>query len=331
MKRLSLGCTLTDRTSPLVTGRVAVPGYELDITLAEPREIFAAALNERRFDICEMSMGSHIEETARGNADYIGVPVFLSRAFRHGSVYVRSDLGIEKPCDLQGRRIGVPDYSQTVGIWIRGILRDHYGVDLSGVEWRVGSLEGTPSTGPIAGASRFERIVSLAPGESLNGLLQSGEIDAVISPRPPGCLYRPGAKVRRLFDPTLESEKAYFRDTGFFPIMHCLAVRKDAVDRDPTLPALLFATFSEAKALAQRELLLTNYSRVSIPWLADHVEGVQSLLGTDPWRYGFQSSLAELTAMTRYAWEDRIADRKVDPSELFHDTTTSDEFQEGKA
>ena len=126
--KLSIACIPTDRSRPLFDGRVSMPDFELVHANIEPEEIFRVALNEKRFELSELSMGSHITTTARGDAAYIAIPVFLSRVFRHSAIYVRTDTGIKTAADLAGRTLGLPEYQQTAGLWVRGILRDQYGV-----------------------------------------------------------------------------------------------------------------------------------------------------------------------------------------------------------
>jgi 4,5-dihydroxyphthalate decarboxylase len=255
-------------------------------------------------------MGSHIVTSARGDAPYIGVPVFLSRAFRHSAIYIRTDRGINSAADLAGREIGLPEYQQTAALWVRGILRDHYGVDTRGISWRTGG----------------ERVAITLPdgfkvkpmGEPLEEALAAGRIDALIAPRPPACLGNDSAPVARLFPDYRREEESWFRASGFFPIMHCLAVRKDVAERHPWLPVELFRAFSAAKAASLAELSLVNVLRVSLPWIAAEAEAQSAIFGGNPWPYGFKRNRAEIAAMIRYAVEDGLAARRMEPEELFH-------------
>ena len=319
---LHIAFSLTDRTRPLLEKRVVLPGFDLQFTVAEPVDIFWQALREKNFDVCEMSMGSHLMATARDEADYVAVPVFLSRAFRHNAIYVRTDRGIASPSDLAHRSIGTSEYQQTAGLWVRGMLEDEYGLDLSKVLWRTGGLE-KPGVGeriPIARTAK-RNIVPIKDGETLSKLLESGGIDAIISPRPPSCFGVPGVPVKRLFENSLEAEKEYFAKTGFFPLMHCLAVRKDVAERFPDLPPLLVNVFTEAKKMALKDLTLTNYYRVSLPWVSNHYAEVAAIMGPDPWRFGFAPCLPEIGAMIRYAYNDGLIDRMIEPERLFHPNT----------
>jgi 4,5-dihydroxyphthalate decarboxylase len=310
---LSLACTLSDRTRPILDGRAAVPGLRFLALPGEPEDIFRRALRDRAFEVTELSMGSHIVTTARGDAPYVGVPVFLSRAFRHSAIYIRADRGIRGAADLAGRTIGVPEYQQTAALWVRGILREHYGVDTRGIAWR---------TGGERVAIRLPEGFDVRPlGEDLNAALAAGRLDAVIAPRPPACFLDRSAPVERLYPDFRREEEAYFRATGFFPIMHCLAVRKDVAERHPWLPVELFRAFARAKALSLAELSMVNLLRVSLPWIAAEAAAQSDVMGGNPWPYGFARNRDEIAAMIRYAVHDGLAARDPDPAELFHPST----------
>ena len=319
---LSLACTLSDRTRPILDGRVPVPGVRFVALPGEPEDIFRRALRDRAFDVTELSMGSHIVTTARGDAPYVGVPVFPSRAFRHSAIYVRTDRGIGAAADLAGRRIGLPEYQQTAALWVRGILREHYDVDTRGIAWRTGGLEEAGSGERVALTLPAELDVRpIGAGETLNALLASGDIDAIVAPRPPSCFVARTAPVNRLYPDYRAEEESYFRSTGFFPIMHCLAVRKDVAEAHPWLPLELFRAFSRAKAMAVDDLRLVNVLRASLPWIAAEAEAQSRIMGGDPWPYGFRRNRDEVAAMIRFAAADGLAARAVEPEALFHPST----------
>lgn len=307
---LSLACTLSDRTRPVLDGRVSVPGVDFLALPGEPEDIFRRALRDKAFEVSELSMGSHIVTTARGDSPYVGVPVFLSRAFRHSAVYIRTDRGIRGAADLAGRTIGLPEYQQTAALWVRGFLRDHYGVDTKSIAWRTGG----------------ERVAITLPegfdvkplGENLEVALAEGRIDALIGPRPPACFLGRSAPVDRLWPDYASEEKAWFKASRFFPIMHCLAVRKDVAERHPWLPVELFRAFARARALSLAELSMVNVLRVSLPWIAAAAEEQATLMGGDPWPYGFARNRDEIAAMIRYAVADGLAARVIAPEDLFH-------------
>jgi 4,5-dihydroxyphthalate decarboxylase len=307
---LTLACTQSDRTRPLMDGRFRVAGADITFLPGEPEDIFRRALRDRAFDVSELSMGSHIVTTARGDSPFVGVPVFLSRAFRHSAVYIRTDRGIRGAADLAGRTIGLPEYQQTAALWVRGFLREQYGVDTKGIAWRTGG----------------ERVAITLPegfdvkplGRDLEAALAAGEIDALIGPRPPRCFLDRSAPVDRLWPDTRAEEQAWYKTTGFFPIMHCLAVRRDVAERHPWLPVELFRAFTAAKRASVEELRLVNVLRVSLPWIAAEAEAQIAAMGGNPWPYGFARNRDEIAAMIRFAVADGLAAREIAPETLFH-------------
>jgi 4,5-dihydroxyphthalate decarboxylase len=318
---LSFACFQTDRSRPLLDGRVAIPGVHLRRD-PEEEDIFRRALRERAFEVSELSMSSHIVTTARGDAPYVGIPVFLSRAFRHSAIYIRTDRGIRSAADLAGRTIGLPEYQQTAALWVRGMLREYYGVDTVGIAWRTGGLE-KPSAGERIALSLPPHldVKPIGAGETLNALLADGKLDAVIGPRPPSCFTAGGVPVARLFPDYRREEEAFFKATGFFPLMHCLTVRKDVAEAHPWLPAALFHAFAKAKALSLAELKLVNVLRVSLPWIAAEAEAQMALFGGNPWPYGFARNRAEIEAMIRFAVADGMVAQPIAPEALFHPST----------
>ena len=315
MLKLTLACTSSDRTRPLMDGRVTVPGVEFTFLPGEPEDIFRRALRDRAFDVSELSMGSHIVTTARGDSPYIGVPVFLSRAFRHSGVYIRADRGITSAADLAGRTIALPEFQQTAALWVRGFLREQYGVDTKTIRWRSGG----------------ERVaIAPPPGHDLAPLgmdpeaaLEAGTVDALIGPRIPAALGR--GTIARLWPDYAAEEKSWHKTTGFFPIMHCLAIRRDVAEANPWLAVELYRAFAKARALSLAELQLVNVLRVSLPWIAAAYEEQAAAMGGDPWPYGFARNRDEIAAMIRFAIADGLAAREITPEDLFHPST----FAEG--
>ncbi len=319
---LTLACAATDRSRPILDGRIEVPGCQIVPLPGEPEDIFRRALRDQAFDISEMSMGNHILATAKGTNRYIGIPVFLSRTFRHSAIYVRTDRGIRAPADLKGKRIGLTEFQQTASIWLRGILADEYGLDRRDVAWRTGPLDQPRATpGSRVDFSVDLDVEPIAAGDSLDSLLAKGELDAVFSTRPPRCFADTSAPVGRLFPDHRAAEIAYFKATGIFPIMHCLTVRRDVAEAHPWLPLELFRAFVAAKALSLGELKLVNTPRVALPWIADHLAETVAVLGPNPWPYGLGQNRAVLDAMIRYARSDGLVSGELAPEQLFHPST----------
>lgn len=321
-KELKLACVATDRSRPIINGQITIPGFTIVPEPGEPETIFRRALREQVFDVTEMSMSSHITVTARGDAHYIGIPIFPSRAFRHSGIYIRTDRGISGPEDLKGRTIGLPEYQQTAALWLRGIIRDLHNVDVRDVAWRIGGQE-APGPGERVRLDLPDdlNVAPIGPEETLNGLLADGTLDAIFSPRPPSCLADPDLPAARLFPDYQAAEKAYFKQTSFFPIMHCIAIRRSLAETFPELPGAIFKAFVEARDRAIEELAMINVLRVTLPWVATALAETKAVMGDDIWPYGFKRNRDELATMTRYAHEDGLTAEPLPPEALFHPAT----------
>ena len=318
---LSLACQNTDRTRALLDGRVMIDGCRVNFISGTAEEIFQRAFRHEEFDISELSLSTHLLTTARREGRYIGLPAFVSRAFRHSSIYIRNDRDIDSPEGLRGRRVGVPDFQQTAGVWVRGMLAEEYGVNTQDIHWLTGGLEqpGRQVRMPLD-LPRQIRVEPIGSGKTLSGMLAAGEIDAVISPRAPSAFGREG-NVRRLFKDYRDAEEAYFRKTRLFPIMHLMGIRRKLVEQHPWLPVNVYAAFVKARALALSELTVIDTLRVTHPWIAEEVGRVKALMGDAYWSYGIEENKSEISAILRYAEADGLTRGIVPLDELFASAT----------
>lgn len=314
--RLALGCTFSDRVEALLDGRVGVEGFDVDIAIVEPQRLFRQTLGEQTYDIAELSMASHIAAVGQGRRDYVGLPVFLSRSFRHSNLYVRTDRGIDRPEDLAGKRIGLIDFQQTAALWLRGILADEHGVERTAVHWITAGLHAPVLDDrmvlTLPGGIRVERSAS-----TLDLLLRDGAIDAAISPTAPRCFADPLVPVARLWPDHRAQEVAYWRRRQVFPIMHVAVVRRMLVDQHPGLPARLFAAFEESRRLAAADLVARDFPKVAMPWLGDSARHAHAELGGDPWTYGLQANRETIATMLRYAEADGLTPSSIVADDLF--------------
>jgi 4,5-dihydroxyphthalate decarboxylase len=186
---VSLAGVAYDRTRAIFDGSVPIAGCEVIAHPMTPEEAFTRALSHQEFDVTELSMSNYMTLTSRGENPYVAVPAFVSRMFRHSGIYIRTDKGIDRPEDLQGKTIGVPEYPMTAALWIRGILQDEYGVAASDIHWRNGGQE-VPLTKPRIAIELPPSIdLQPIPGDAtLNGMLDGGELDGMMSARAPSCL-----------------------------------------------------------------------------------------------------------------------------------------------
>ncbi|HEX4511804.1 MAG TPA: ABC transporter substrate-binding protein [Burkholderiaceae bacterium] len=317
---LSLACQLTDRTRALSDGRVAIAGCRVNFIHAPAEEIFQRAFRRAEFDIAELSLGTHLLTTANGTSTYIGVPAFVSRSFRHSAIYVRASR-VATAADLRGKQVGVPDFQQTAGIWVRGILADEYGVTARDVQWVTGGLEqpGRATRVPANVAAGIQ-VRGIEPDETLAGLLAEGRIDAVIAPRVPSC-FGTDPDIVRLFPAYRAEEEAYFRKTGLFPLMHTIGIQRTLVERHPWLPMNVYQAFMRAKEIALEEMTITDTLRVSHPWIVPELDGLRALMGRDVWRYGVAENEHELGRLMAYARNDGLIDTDVPLDQLFASST----------
>ena len=225
---ITLGCWNYDRTRALMEGTVQPDGIDLNYLSMPVEETFFRMLRYREFEAAELSLSSYSVSASRPERPFIAIPVFPSRFFRHNSIYTNAKSGIREPKDLIGKRVGVPEYQQTAGLWVRGIMRDQHGVDTSKISWVTGGQVKAGSSERISVAlpPQFD-VKPIGPTQTLDGMLAAGEIDAIFSPRPPASLADKSVPVDSLFPNYRDAEMDYFRKTKFFPIMHTLCIRKD--------------------------------------------------------------------------------------------------------
>ncbi|MGE0735539.1 MAG: ABC transporter substrate-binding protein [Alphaproteobacteria bacterium] len=311
-----------DRTRAIRDGRVAVDGCEVVYLNLEPEELFFRTVRYKEFDVCEMSFNTYMMQRSRGIADYIAIPVFLSRAFRHSGIYIRTDKGIKTPADLRGKTIGLPEYQITAVVWLRGMLQDEYGVAPSQIKWRTGGAEqpGREERAPLKPPPGID-LAPIPPGKTLSGMLETGELDAIMLPRTPSAFVKQAPNVARLFPDYRAAEQAYFRKTKLHPIMHVLGVKTALAERYPWLPGSLFKAFRQAKdlAIADLERIITLY--VTMPWIGAELAATRAVLGHDIWPYGVAENRHEIETLLRYSLEQGLSEKAQTVEELFAPST----------
>ena len=311
-----------DRNRPLIDGEIAIDGADPVYMMLPPEEIFFRAFRHQAFDVCELSLSSHVVSVARGTGAYVGVPAFLSRAFRHSSIYIRTDKGIGAPVDLKGKRIGVPEYQLTACVWARAILSEEYGVRPSDIVWLRGGIEepGRPEKIKLTLPPEI-RIEDAPADKSLNAMLEQGEIDGFIGPRSPSCFDHGHPQVARLFpDPAAATD--YYRRTGVFPIMHVLGVRRTLAEQHLWLPGALLKAFEQSKRAALTKLSDTSATKVTLPFVEEQLIAARQLMGDDFWPYGLgEANRRVLETFCDHHHAQGLSERRIAVDELFHPAT----------
>jgi hypothetical protein len=321
-----------DRTRALANGNVRPEGIELNHQALFAAEIFQRLLKNGEFDASEIGLTFYLGTLDFDDPPFIAIPVFPVRFFRHSSVFVNTNSGIGSPGDLAGKRIGeMFFYGTDVGVWIKGILSDEYGVRPESVRYVVG------------GVDRYEpqwdwlpfrpnppahvQVEQLDKDQTLNAKLQSGEIDALISALVPSSFFKSASNVRRLFENYESVERDYFTRTGIFPIMHTVVIRKAIYRQYPWIARSLLEAFRAAKKQAEYAFVAGMpfmNTNVTVPWLTSHLEENRLLLGEDPWPYGVAANRKALDTFLRYHHEQGLTKRRYAVDEIFAPETLTD-------
>jgi 4,5-dihydroxyphthalate decarboxylase len=316
--RLTLSCWGYDRMRALIDGRVRPEGIDLNFLDLPVEETFFRMMRNREFDVAELSLSSYTVSLFREPKPFVAIPVFPSRMFRHSCIFVSTKSGIREPKDLAGKRVGTAEYQLTAPVWIRGILQDEYGVKVESCEYVTGGMEepGREEKQKLDLPPQI-RVRAAGPGKTLSQMLADGEIDALETPRMPSTLHTQPDKVKRLFENYVEVERAYYRKTKIFPIMHTIGIRREVYERDPWIAMSLYKAFAESQRIAYEELYESAALRTMLPWMLAEIEEVRRDMGRDWWPYGFAPNRAVLDTFLRYHHEQGLSKRRLEPEALF--------------
>jgi len=315
---LTFACGLYDRVVALATGTVPAEGIDLNfINIDSPREIFDRMSGSLQFDACEYSSSEFISRFSAGQCPFVAIPIFPSRAFRHGFIVVNRK-AVTKPKDLEGKRVGLPLYTMTASIFIKGLLQHEYGVDLSKIEWVEGQINGgeahgAPTTMPLVKDVAIEQNTS---GKSLSTLLEEGGIHATIGTGLPNALGR-NPDIQRLFPNYREVERDYYRRTGIFPIMHLVVIRQDIYERNPFVATSLYKALTAAKKVALTKMRAVVSLRYMLPWMGSDIEENDALFNGDPFPYGIDANRKTLEALVQYMHDQYLIEKPLNVDDLF--------------
>jgi len=314
---LSLACSHYDHVVDLFTGAVSIPGVSLTCLPLSTQEIFFRTTRFQEFDISEMSLARYVAMRSRGDDSLIGLPVFPSRMFRHGSVFVSVDSNITEFSQLSGARIGIAEWAQTAGVYVRGWLASEFGIDLTSVRWIQGGIDEAGREESIRGGIGDGFSIEQRADRSLSDLLCAGEIDAIIAPHAPRVAAQSPSPVRPLMAQTSAAEKDWFARTGIYPAMHLMVLRKAVHDEHPWLAAQLYAAFDKALKKSIARLSSTNTSTVAIPWVHDAIQEGHTVMGEAGFSYGLESNRVCLETFLEYAHDQALTARPMQVEELF--------------
>ena len=316
--KLSFGCWNYDRTRALMDGSVQPDGIDLNYLNMPVEETFFRMLRHKEFDIAEMSLSSYSVSMFDETRPFVAIPVFPSRFFRHSCIYVNANAGIKEAKDLIGKQVGTPEYQMTAPVWIRGILQDHYAVPVDSVTYYTGGEESPGRSEKIKlNLPANIKVQSIGPSQTLSQMLFDGEIDALYTARMPSSFLKGDGKVKRLFEDFEPVERNYFKETGIFPIMHTVAIKREVYDANRWVAQSMMKALKESQRRTYADLADTAALKAMLPWLTAHVEQVKRDMGDDFWPYGLEKNEATLRTFLRYHFEQGLSPRLLAPRELF--------------
>ncbi|AKC69978.1 4,5-dihydroxyphthalate decarboxylase [Pandoraea oxalativorans] len=319
MSRLSLSLAINDydHVRDLLDARIAVTGIDLVPSVLPVEEIFYRTTHFQEWDLSEMSLAKYASLRSQGDDRLIGLPVFPSRVFRLSSLYVKSDGGVASPADLRGKRIGVPEWAQTASVYSRGWLVHDQGVALTEVEWVQGGVNQAGRREKVAVRVPEGVRYRPSPDKSLTAMLLDGEIDAILSARPPAPPAGREHEVVRLLPDFETAERAYFARSGIFPIMHLIVMRRDVFAANRWIANNLVKAFTQAKDASIARLEDITCSHFPLPWMSQRAAEAKAMFGGDPWPYGVAPNRITLDAFLRFAFEQGVCHRPMQADDLF--------------
>lgn len=314
-----------DRIELLLNNKLSVEGINLNYVPLEPDEIFWRMLQYREFDASEMSLAAYTILVSRGVDDFVAIPVFTSRMFRHSSIYIRDDGDISRPSDLAGGRIGQPEYQMTMSVWVRGILNSEYGLNLKDITWYLGGVD-KPGRRERLELKYVPPNIMRIEDRALSDLLLDREIDALCSAHMPA-RFKEGKGMKRLFDNYRTEEIGYYQKTGVVPIMHLVVIKKSVLENYPWVATSLYKAYDLAFREALNKLYNTDALPVSLIWLPDYIEQEKQLFRGDMqkvWSNGLARNFETIEMFIKYCRDQDLLERSVSVEELFVDSLRTD-------
>jgi 4,5-dihydroxyphthalate decarboxylase len=318
-----------DKVAGLMNGSVKVDGCDVSFEVDRIGNLNTDALGgPMTRGATEIGLVPYVISYANaGLRNHTLIPVFPLKVFRHKSIYIRPDRGIERPEDLLGKRIATPGYSSSSLTWIRGILKDEYGVSPEDIHWVIAKEDSAGAD--TGGASEFENQLpsgldfSEGPaGLDESDLLVTGEVDGLFHAAEPKAFSEGNPNCVRLFSDSRTAEQDYYKKTGIFPIMHAVAVRRDLVEEHPWLIRVIFQAYSEAKQQVYDFQRRHAWYKTTMPWVSQELEETRAVMGNNFYSYGFtENNRKSIDALLRYCYEQGLSNSRLEVEKLFHSST----------
>ena len=307
--RLTLACGAYDLLRPLIEGAVVPGGIDLNVlTMASP-ERHGRMLRHEEFDICELSLVAYLVALEQGRT-FRAIPVFPHRRFRHGYMVKRMNCGIEKPSDLNGKRVGLDTLQNSAGLWMRGILQDHYGVDLKSIEWWCQEEEDIPFE-----PAKWMKLRRVPKGRNIDQMLLEDELEGALYPETLPSVRNGSPKVALLFPNPKEAEIDYYKKSGIYPIMHTVVIKHEILEKNPWVAVSLLQAFQRSKEVCYERM--KDPRNFTLVWVKDMIQEQEEIFGPDPWPYNLEDNRKALEAAVRYEHEQGMIKKKFKIEDLF--------------
>jgi 4,5-dihydroxyphthalate decarboxylase len=307
--KLTLACGDYDFLRPLINGEIQPDGIELTVLTMPSPERHGRMLRYEEFDVCELSLVAYLVSRDKG-CNYNAIPVFPHRRFRHSYMVKRTGCGIEKPSDLNGRRVALDTLQNSAGLWMRGILQDHYGVDLKSIDWWCQEEEDIPFE-----PASWMRVKRVPEGKNVDRMLLDGELEAALYPETLPSIRSGSPKVALLFPDPKKAEIEYYKNGGHFPIMHTVVIKNEILQRNPWVAISMVRAFQRAKEICYERM--RDPRSFALVWVKDLLDEQRAIFGPDPWPYNLEDNRRTLQAAIRYEHEQGMIKKAPKPEELF--------------
>jgi 4,5-dihydroxyphthalate decarboxylase len=307
--KLTFACGDYDFLRPLFDGTVTAPGIDLNVLTMPSPERHGRMLRHEEFDVCELSLVGYLVARDRG-CNYTAIPVFPHRRFRHSYMIKRTGCDVEKPSDLNGKRVGLDTLQNSAGLWMRGILQDHYGVDLKTIEWWCQEDEDVPFE-----PAKWIKLKRVPEGKNVDQMLLDGDLEAALYPEVLPSIRKGSPKVALLFPDPKAAEIDYYKKSGIFPIMHTVVIENHILEKNPWVAMSLVEGFQRAKEVCYERM--RDPRSFALVWVQDLMREQREIFGADPWPYNLEDNRKTLEAAIRYEYEQGMIKKKPQVEELF--------------
>jgi 4,5-dihydroxyphthalate decarboxylase len=321
--QLSIAMADNPRTRAIFDHRVKPDGIDLICTPLHASELFWRQLRFGDFDVSEMSLSGLMMAVAGGDTRWVGLPIFTTRRMFNVGVLVRKDSGIDKPADLKGKKMGVPEYQQTAALWTRGYLQHEYNIHPRDMEFWMERNDDTSQGAAVGFKPPKDVKISYIPNDTNMGeMLLQGKLDGALRylagtnnlvDRSSADLYRHPDFKTLFSDPHAEGVR-FYQKTGIYPINHGMVIKREIAERHPWVILNIFKAFQQANEIAEKARKEAVEYHLETGLLPPEA---RKALATPLIRHGIIANRKVLETTAQYSYEQGLTPRLMKIEELF--------------